>query len=667
MSEIIKIQVYEETPPPEDDEKAPPGKTPIADATVALLTREQSESGDKETSWPYYSVKPTHDHSKDGFYVAKSKDPLPLGEYLLVARTDKLTTVVQKLTLEAKKGVLVISAGWGKKRGAKHQAATVSIVNVGPRAEPTSDTPRFATINVALMELTQWVCMACHNHFKHDGTKYMPFARGRRNTLYAKGKINKGTLCSFIDCEARQTRVTVKSASPSRYSWVTIHEKDAENPLADDDGKERPKETAEHELGIEDFYDYVDSIGWIDPGSLVEAGIIGHGWVQGPIVWGTSDFSRGAERWAGGETDGYGTIPMDLDGRQDDFLRFGQRTPLGVFKGRALMEGYPMFRDAFRKDGSYHLFGCVHMNNVIAQCRTAEVHLGKGKARDEFFYVAISEGGRIHTTLDFVKRNVALNIVSELLGRPLEHGDCRGIATYPGAASQFLKPIKVMAAPPGMGSNYGRNGKDYINLVSGGGENAKPHKWLKAEFADAVEYDDLNYLNYTKMLDAELPDPGWRTERYVLMSDHDTDVLGNFKHAVLRLASGIEAMLPGDRVPRNTFNRPVAHKQDGHEGHLFVIRRTVAKGLLQRPNDRLVIMKTKKDNDCAFFVTTSGKTIYLEAPAGSKVEGFAIYTDELEVFKAEYKFRNDWVVNDPKPLALIKDGVIESVKPQFYW
>jgi len=654
MSESIKIQVYTE----KDD-----AKPPVVDATVSLVTRASTQTDGGET-WPYYGLAATHDHRADGFYAPTSAAPLDPGEYLLVVQKSGHSTVVQRLRLTAKRGVLEVTPGWDRAKGASHQAATVSIVNVGPRATPAADQPLFATINVRLLPRTELVALASHNHFSRrtegrDGTRYLLFAQGHRNLMYGAGKIDKGTLSTILDCQARVIRVTVKDATPSHKGWVTIHEAWT-HPLADDDGKQRPAETSEHEIGIEAFYDHIDGIGWVHEGTMVEAGIFGHGWVQGPIVWGTSDFSRGPERWPGG-----GGTPKDLDARQDDFLQPGRETPLGPAKGAMLMSRWPMLSKAFAKGATLRLWGCVHMNNVLAQCRVAWGKIEAKTPRDEFFDIALSGGGRVRTTLDLVKCNVAQAAVSEIFGRPLEHGDCRGIVAYPGAAAQFLgTSIPVFGAAPGMGSLYGQKSGNYIHLVGAGGENAKPFQWWKHEFP-GLDFDDRNYMNYTTLLTAKLPDPGWQTQRHALIFDDDTELDGHTGFAVLRLPSGLEVFRPGSQVSRTIFERAVAHHHAGRSGHLYIVRSSVPEVLLDRPPGKILRLSTSDEHDTALLVDTQGRTTVLVAPKGSPAAAFTSSPTALPLVSTTYLWRNDWA-QDAK-IRDITDGVLEKVDPAWAW
>ncbi len=660
MSDSIKIQIYTQASPDATT------KTPVTDATVALLPRAEAD----KLAWPYAKLKATHDHDKDGFYKPKSAAPIDPGEYLLVVQKKTLSPVVQRLTLVAKSGVIEVKAGWNKKHGAGHQAATVSIVDVGQRATPSSDKARFATINVLLLARTEWVGLASHNHFSrrappdNDGTRYLPFALGRRNQLYKKKVLDKGVIATVLDCQGRRTLVTVKSAAPAHNDWVTISEKEKQ-PLSADAGKARPDATSKNEIGIEDFYDTVHAIGFTDPRTLVEAGVFGHGWVQGPIVWGTSDFSPSEARWPGDAT-----TPKDLDGRQKDWIVSGSRNESGPVTTSPFRSKFPEFLGAFKKGGQLRLWGCVHMNNVLAQTSEAKRQLDAKTPRTQFFTIGFGGGGRERATLDDVKRNVAQAVVSTLFARPLEHGDSRGIVSYAGAAAQFAgKNCDVFAAPTGMGSNYAMRDGDNVFVIVDDGENKAPYVWWKREFGSDFELDPDGYVNYTKLKGAALPDPGWRTERHAVIPDDGTTFSTSSSEfsdwLVLRLPSGFEAFLSRKQAVKGAFAMPVAHTVGGASGHLYIVKNAKIVAVLAKPLGRCALLSKSDDTDTGLFVDTSGKTQVLEAGKGGKPADFTVRTTAIDIHGARHAWRNDWAIL--AKTGTITNGVLETVTPKWFW
>ncbi|HWB75748.1 MAG TPA: hypothetical protein VG755_12360 [Nannocystaceae bacterium] len=659
MSDSIKIQVYTQASPDAAT------KTPVTDATVALMPRADAD----KLAWPYDKLKATHDHDKDGFYKPKSSAPIDPGEYLLVVQKKTSSPVVQRLTLSVKAGVIEVKAGWDKKHGATFQAATVSIVNVGQRATPSSDVARFATINVLLLARTEWVGLASHNHFSRrppphrDGTRYLPFALGRRNQLYKAKVLDKATIATILDCQGRRTLVTVKSAVPQHNDWVTISEKE-KKPI--DAALARPDDTSDDEIGIEDFYQTVHDIGFVNARTLIEAGVFGHGWVQGPLVWGTSDFEPTEARWPGGR----GT-PKDLDGRQKDFIVSGQKLFAGPATSSPFRSAFPEFLGAFRKGGQLRLWGCVHMNNVLAQTSEAKRQLDKKTSRSTFFTIAFPDGGRESATLDDVKRNVAQAVVSQLFGRALEHGDSRGNVAYGGAAAQFCGTnCDVFAAPTGMGSNYAMRGGDNVFVVVDGGENKLPYAWWRAEFGADFEADADGYMNYSKLKGAKLPDPGWRTERHAVIVDDSTSFTTSASSTfrdwmVLKLPSDFEAFIQRGHATKTTFAAPVAHTIGSASGHLYIVHNATVAAVLQRPLNRCALLGKSDTTDSAFFVDTTGKTRVLEAPAGSKPAAFTVRTSAIDIRATRHAFRNDWEVQ--AKTGSITDGVVETVTPKWFW
>jgi len=639
---------------------------PFTDAIVTIITRAEADT----KTWPLVDITVYYVHESKGSYLPQASLKLDPGEYLLVVRKAGMSPVVQRLTLATKNGALEVLPGWGKTHGDAQRAATVGITNLGPRADPLDDSPRFATIDVSMMRRTEWVGLASHNHFSRrpppdtDHTRYLPFAEGRRNQLFKARTIDKGTICTLLDCQGRRTLVTVKAAKAGHREWVVIHERE-KSSLAADKGKKRPSATSNDEIGIEDFYDAIDTIGWLSPDTLVEAGVFGHGWVQGPIVWGTSDFEPSLDRWAG-----RGSSPKDLDGRQKDFFRSGGRIYSGPQPRGGAMQSRIGVRDAFRKHGKLYLWGCVHMTNVIAQYTAAWAQLGKNTPRDEFFSIAFPDGGRELATLDDVKRNVAQWIVSSLYGRALEHGDCRGNVSYAGAAAQYLgSGATVFAAAPGMGSSYTIRDNDNVFFIDTNGENSIPFKWWKREFAGHFETDADGFVNYQKLKDAPLPNPGWRPRRHAILRDEDT----SFDHAgsqhsdffVLRLPSGFELLLAKRSTNNKTFAAPVAHTIGKTSGQLYIVRGATLQIVVQRPLGRCALLQPDANLDSALFVDTGGNTSLLEAPTGSKAGVFAVRTAAIPVHPATHKWRNDWTVG--AKASDITDGGLESVTARWYW
>src|SRR5690606_31403351 len=85
------------------------------------------------------------------------------------------------------------------------------------------------------------------------------------------------------------------------------------------------------------------------------------------------------------------------------------------------------------------------------------------------------------------------------------------------------------------------------------------------EFGASYVRNDMGYAHYQKLLEAELPDPGWSTERFVMY--HDQDSLS----PTLRLPSGLRVYVE-QQIKTMPFADPIVHTEDATRGHLYVVR-----------------------------------------------------------------------------------------------
>ncbi|HEX7672112.1 MAG TPA: hypothetical protein VF395_21100, partial [Polyangiaceae bacterium] len=242
MTKSLKLQVFS---------NAPDGsKLPVTDARVVLGRRDLLGN----SRWPHDDLVATHTHLADGFYgnfTGKPENEPKEGQWLLVVTKAGMSPVAQRLTLRTSGEVLVASPGWDKARGLGAQAATVSIVNAGPKVK--GDAAKHTTVNAVLFPRTEIVGITGHDD--HGNTEYAHMAEGRRNLLFKKKKLDPGVISTLFHANERAVITTVKSAAGDPRSWVEV-DRFAEHPLADDAGKKRPDDTVEHELTIMHFYQH---------------------------------------------------------------------------------------------------------------------------------------------------------------------------------------------------------------------------------------------------------------------------------------------------------------------------------------------------------------------------------------------------------------------------
>lgn len=679
MTGVLKIQVATRSAAGE--------VAPVTDARVVLGRRDLVG----ESRWPYDDLLPTYAHTGGGYYgvwTGEASGPGE-GEWLLVVSKAGFSPVVQELTLVQAGSALKALPGWGAVTPSLDSlAATVSIANVGE--QDTEDALQQTTINVRLQERSELVALTGLDHTGFDCSK---FPRGRRNLLWKRGRVNDGVISTLIDAKRGRVIVSVKSASRAAASWIDVDERELAPP-----GRS---------ASILDFYEHLHHVGQAHPGTVLEAGVFSHAWLMGPIIVNTFDHVASVT-----ERD-----PNDTDGRQKDWLPAGREsvTPTGTVTDGPTMLRFPKLKEAFHAaQGALRIWGCNHMQNVVAECQAANAQRRAGVPRDRFFRVGlvVTSSGRFvrngeeQTTLDHVKRTIGMLAQSRYFARSPEPYDLRGAVTYAGAAAQFLG-LPVFAGPPGLGSLWGRlEGEDSFFVHSGkpeqagaspstvadppvhyrrqhahpGGESRPVLEWLREEFP-AVELDELRYVDYAQLLKEPLPDPGYRTERYAMFCDGEQlmsivteNGLEENRAVVLRLASGLEVHAPERNTvrPEAVFSRPYPVELAGVGGHCYVIRRRPLTRV-ERRGPATVAILGKRDElledsssiDSAVFVGRDGKSTWLESPAGR--DDFGPLKRVVRTGEAQFQYGLTWEPPVKLEKQLFAGGVIEAVEPRWYW
>lgn len=623
MAEPIEINVV-------TDDKG--SLAPELGATVSIV--ERSAVGD--ITWPYNALPFTHTHHQNGFYRAlsgKPDDEPGAGEWLLVVSLGGKSPVVQRITLKDKGGILIIEAGWGvaATKQLAHTALTVSIVNYDQVSGASAGAQaKRSRIIVRLLPRMELVSMGCADRAggRLQGTRYDAYAKGRANLLHADGELNDGVIHTLFTVMSRTKEVLVKSRSPSADDWIVVGlEKGAEVKK----GTKRPD--TPNEQSIVDFYRHLHYVGKGAPGTVLEAGIYGHAYIKGPIVWNTSD--RAVPITA--------RDPRDLDGRNKDWVA-----------GAEVISWYPDMRDAFMPDrGSLRVWGCNHMPHTLMEIAAAKQKIDKKAPRNEFFQVTLPIG-RENLTLDHLKRNVAQFIVSTRVGHTLEFGDAAGIVAYCGAACQSLQ-LPCWGAPPGMGANLGFRSQQPIMFIQDQPktENDIPMRWYEVEFGQAFKRDKQNYIDFNEMRKAPLPDPGWATERYIIYHDDNLD------QQILRLPSGLEVY----RKPRDEYKDPTPMTLGGVTGHLYVAPLARVKHVQDRDH-RILMLDPSTTDDVGIFVGKDGKSMLLKSPKGKN--SFTLDTSTVEVHSMIFRGGRQWGFS-LNPPGTLTGSTLQTVVPAWYW
>ncbi len=604
------------------------------DANVSIVARTDV----KDARWPFESLRFTHSHQQNGFYRAVSADPADEpgpGEWLLVVAKSKKSPVVQRLTIAETNGVLRVTAGWGIAAAGQLAATalTVSIVNYDqvPSTAPAGPTKQ-AMVTVRLLERMEMVSMGCVDKTGGGlgGTHFEEFAKGRTHLLFADKKLNDGVIFTLFTAMTRQKQTFVKSRAPKANEWVLVGDVVTMAPAK---GEKQP--AVGKDLSITHFYEHINNVGRATPGTVIEAGIFGHAFIKGPIVWNTSD--RTASFRA--------RDPDDFDGRNKDWVASG-----------AVATSFTSLSAALHPTkGSLRAWGCNHMNSTLAELRAGLRALQKKTPRNEFMLVSLDEGGRENLTLDHLKRNVAQFIVSRKIKNTREHGDATGVVAYCGSAAQMLR-LPCFGAPPGMGSNFGsRSGHLMMHIIAEKDtENELPMQYYELEFGSDFVRDANNYLDYNKMLAAPLPDPGYATERFIVYFD---DGLGQ---QILRLPSGLELY----RAKGGKYVDAAPMTLGVVVGHLYVAPLGKADHVQDRDADRILVLEPAKDEDTGVFVGKNGASTLLKSPAGKNT--FTTNTEAVRIFQMNFQGGNSWSFSTNPPTA-VTNGVLQTVTPGWFW
>jgi hypothetical protein len=583
-----------------------------------------------ESSYPYDDLLATFVHRAEGHYINSSGDPenepAP-GEWLVVARKTGCNVVVQKLTLTEKDGILRASPGWNEPGVQRGIAATVSIVNFD-QAKGQAGAAKQSLVSVRLFPSQRFVGVGCRDN--HGGTRFTLFAQGRRDFLWDQSLINSGCIVTLFDCLENQIKTAVKGSKAAASDWLVV----ASSPPAGD------------KVSIVDFYAFMDAIGKSEPNTVVEAGIFGHAWHQGPLVQDTFDASNDLDA----------RDPDDADGRPKDWFPSG-----------TVARSFSKFKNAFVAQGRMVIWGCSHMINVSAEAAECNRQVKKGAARDEFFRVVLTDGGVLSTTLDYSARSIAQNVVSQRKGRFPEQGSASGLCTYSGVMARALAPaVQTFAAMPGAGSNFGsvrgptRPSKPQSThiamLVVDEGENFQLKTFYEREFGALFERDGLKYLNYTKFLNVSLPEPPFSTLRFCRYR-WDGPVAD-----YLRLPSRLEV---GRKVNKGGFELPVPFSREGEDGHLYVAKQARAKRVEIRGAETLVALESDPTRDSGFFVTQTGKTLLFERLKGSA--DFVLPEVMPRLFTAVLVRDPVYQVVAGDPGQPLVGNLIEQVVPKCFW
>ncbi len=617
----VRIQVFRRVVVPRSFGLRTEAVAPEPEAKVSLVPKKIAEAG----AWPHSRLPRTHHHVGKGFFVPTTgPSALPVGEWLLVVHHEHASPVVQRLTVErGAKDELHIVGGWKPHVGSKHTAATLTIVGIDHKhASERSANSKQWVVQVRLFARREAVLMT---GIEHDISSLGP---ARRDIMRDRELIDDGALVTWFDCRRREKTTSV--ASRSKGSWITMSSE-----------KRRGRDRSEKEpfvpgvdFSILDFYAYLNEVGRTHAGSVVEASILSHGFLGGPILFDTNDHSETFTH----------RDPNDGDGRRKDWLPHED-----------VSQRLPHLDAAFhREDGTFRVWGCLHQSRITGAAQQAL----RVADPDEMFTVVAGDLGDVlqeRTSRAYLKREMVELMKGTKVHRAQPNGLGEHVPSYPGVASRKLT-ARVFAAPPGTGANL-RLVNQRLSLHVDASPRSEAHgvvAFLEQEFGALAQFDEDGYLDHSVFQQAELNDPGWHTDRWRFEREEG-------EPGELRLPSGTTIVL----VAGGAFSPPVPATTVGAKGHSYRFLHSRIKHALIEGSTRRIILEASP-GDLTLHVGFNGVATILTR--GARMAKAQPHDIQLETYTTSWnKDERKFLKDDGPPHSLETTSVLERLVPQWYW
>lgn len=617
----VRIQVFRRVVVPRSFGLRTEAVAPEPEAKVSLVPKKIAEAG----AWPHGRLPRTHHHVGKGFFVPTTgPSAVAVGEWLLVVHHEHASPVVQRLTVErGAKDELRIVGGWKPHVGSKHTAATLTIVGIDHKhASERSANSKQWVVQVRLFARREAVLMT---GIEHDISSLGP---ARRDIMRDRELIDDGALVTWFDCRRREKTTSV--ASRSKGSWITMSSEKRQGR----DRSEKEHYVPGVDFSILDFYAHLDEVGRTHAGSVVEASILSHGFLGGPILFDTNDHSETFTH----------RDPNDGDGRRKDWLPHED-----------VSQRLPYLDAAFhREDGTFRVWGCLHQSRIT---RAAQQALRVADP-DEMFTVVAGDLGDVlqeRTSRAYLKREMVELMKGTKVHRAQPNGQGEHVPSYPGVASRKLT-ARVFAAPPGTGANL-RLVNQRLSLHVDASPRSEAHgvvAFLEQEFGALAQFDEDGYLDHSVFQQAELNDPGWHTDRWRFEREEG-------EPGELRLPSGTTIVL----VPNQAFAAPRPGTLAGRRGHTYLFPRSRIDDVLEQGTTRRIILEPAP-SELSLHVGFDGTTTILVRDPGSPTAEERKAT--IDTFGTVWnKDLRKFVKDKRHPARRETTHILERVVPQWYW
>src|SRR5450759_792407 len=300
----------------------------ITGATVALVVSSTVAGMD----FPFASVAATHAHKSGGVYEASKPIAPVVGDWILIVRLAKKSSVVQPLKMRAKGKVEIQTVPSPK-----------TVATIGFRAELKTigkSQLRRSRFKVTLFPSSEIVCISGTEYFG-KGTQFRIFAENHTLALLREKKADDGVIMTLFCADERSRNTLVPAAGGG---LVKVAAKSF-GPTAGITPGTKHDPVIGLDISPPDMYTYLSGVGDSEPGRVIEVGFFTHSYPGGPILFNKDEDPSIPNR-----------LDTDFDARMKDF------NPTNVAK-------WPKLKLAMAASGTWHVWGCsatTHNKNLVA-------------------------------------------------------------------------------------------------------------------------------------------------------------------------------------------------------------------------------------------------------------------------------------------------------------
>ncbi len=216
-------------------------------------------------------------------------------------------------------------------------------------------------------------------------------------------------------------------------------------------------------ISITDVYAYIQNIGRLESGTILEFSIFGHGWRGGPVLLNT--YERDAYK-SGGDRSSY-RDPWDRDGRKKD-----------TNVSNMPFKQWYNYKEAFSSEAIIWVWGCAAsrmykrvIQKTLASTEFRNKRYGSHVDTDTFslsFSRSFANDYFSYDPLFFFRSRTAAKVTERRFTRTLleiKNFLIRGMVHTYAAQMAYNANIKIYAALPGTGADYERNAASSINVM----------------------------------------------------------------------------------------------------------------------------------------------------------------------------------------------------------